>query len=239
MKEYCRAYGFIGGVAEYGSYVWDAVTGQDRVLIPSAALEQIEQLKDRLARIPGVYVHEGCEFMVRAYTYSSGRTVPLPQAMIRDTLASLRLDHLRLHQTYTDSTITAAATDKGLGLTALLEMVGKPQLTAIAVGDSEPDLPMFRAATRCFAPSQIGCPQSARLLGCHISSHPYQQGLLRIARRIVHPDGGTCPACRAAVTALHQHKSYLLELLRIADRSPVELFLRALIDPMFLRAFRM
>ncbi|MGB7434472.1 MAG: hypothetical protein WBW49_03555, partial [Candidatus Acidiferrum sp.] len=32
MKEYCRAYGCVGGVAEYGSYAWDATTDRSRVL---------------------------------------------------------------------------------------------------------------------------------------------------------------------------------------------------------------
>ena len=28
VKEYCRTYGFAGGVAEYGSFLWDAVRGR-------------------------------------------------------------------------------------------------------------------------------------------------------------------------------------------------------------------
>src|SRR5207253_3938425 len=34
VKHYCRAYGFAGGVAEYGSIVWDAARDRELMLVP-------------------------------------------------------------------------------------------------------------------------------------------------------------------------------------------------------------
>ncbi len=42
VREYCSAYGLVGGVAEYGSYVWDAVEGRGRTLVSPESLGQLE-----------------------------------------------------------------------------------------------------------------------------------------------------------------------------------------------------
>jgi hypothetical protein len=133
--------------------------------------------------------------------------------------------------------VTAGEADKGSGLKALLALAGQPGLRTAAVGDSAPDLPMFRAATRCFAPAQIGCPQPARLLGCRIAARPYQAGLLEIVRSLVHPDGGSCPNCRSAQRAVRQGDGFFLHFLRMADRPPLELLARSVVDPKAIRAF--
>lgn len=238
LKEYCRAYGFVGGIAEYGSFAWDAVSGKELVLVSSESLAQMQELRNSLRTIPGVFLNDGCRFTVRAHVYSHGTTVALPEALVRNIMASLHLNRLRLHQTYTDSTVMAAETDKGSGLIALLSLAGYPNMETVAVGDSEPDLPMFRAATRCYAPAQIGCPQAARLLGCRIALRPYQSGLLEIVRSLIHPQGGRCSRCHLPQIALRQPEELFLRLLHTADQSPAWLLLRSLLDPRALHAFR-
>ncbi len=70
-------------------------------------------------------------------------------------MAAEGLDRLRFFQTTIDTTIMAREVDKGTGLAALRDWVGRPSMETLAVGDTEPDLPMFRRATRSFAPSHI------------------------------------------------------------------------------------
>jgi HAD superfamily hydrolase (TIGR01484 family) len=238
MKEYCKAYGFVGGVAEYGGFAWDAISGRGEVLVSPETLDQMERLRDALRRIPGTFLHHDYRLVVRAHVHARGTTVALPDGLIRNLIASLKLNRVRLHQTYTDSTITAAEVDKGSGLKALLSLAGVSGLETLAVGDSEPDLPMFRAASRCFAPSQIACSQPARMLGCRIVGRPYQSGLLEIVRSIVHPNGGSCPRCRLARPALPKSQEIFMNLLRMADRSRLDLLLRSMLDPKAIRAFR-
>jgi hydroxymethylpyrimidine pyrophosphatase-like HAD family hydrolase len=237
LKQYCKAYGFVGGVAEYGSFVWDAATGREQILVSQESFAQVEELKNRLREIPGVFLDEDCQFIVRAYTYARGATVPLPETLIRGLILNFKLDRLRLHQTFTDSTVIAAECNKGSGLEALLAAAGRLGWKTVAVGDSEPDLPMFRAATRCFAPSQIGCPGPARQLGCRIATKPYQSGLLEIVRSLVHPKGGSCHNCRLPRPALQPMDKLFMQLLRISDRGPLELLVKSLFDPKALRAF--
>ncbi len=237
LKEYCKAYGFVGGVAEYGSFVWDALSDRERVLLGSESLAELEKLRAQLREVPGAFVDEACRFCVRAFTYARDTTVPLPTMLVQNLMAKLGLKRLKLHQTYTDSTVIACETDKGAGLRALLALVGRPDLETVAVGDSEPDLPMFSVASRSFAPAQISCPGPARLLGCQIVSRAYQPGLLQIARRIVHPEGGRCDRCQLPSPAQSGGDGLFLRLLREADRSRVRLLLSSILDPKSLRAF--
>lgn len=237
LKQYCKAYGFVGGVAEYGSFVWDAATGREQTLVSHESLSQLEELRNRLREIPGVFLDEEYQSIVRAYTYARGTTVPLPDTLIRGLIVNFNFGRLRLHQTFTDSTVIAAECHKGSGLQAFLALAGHPGWKTVAVGDSEPDLAMFQAATRCFAPSQIGCPAPARQLGCQIATRPYQSGLLEIVRSLVHPGRGTCRRCHQPSVAGNPPDELFRQLLRTADRAPVESLVRSLFDPRAVRAF--
>jgi len=237
IKEYCHAYGFVGGVGECGSYIWDALTDRDRILVSEESLEELARLRSTLRELPGVFLNDDYQFSVKAYTYEGGRTVPLPTLMVQDLMASLGVERLTLRQTYTDSTVTARDCDKGGGMLALLELAGLRDPETLGIGDSEADLSMFRQATHCFAPAQISCGQLARSLGCQIAKRPYQMGLLEIVRTIVHPDGNRCHRCRAREKSWPDQPRAFFKALEAADQKRPVLLLRALLDPMSLQAF--
>jgi len=237
VKEYCNAYGFAGGVAEYGGAIWDAVSGRERVLVSDESLRQLERLRDALRTIPGVFLNDGYRYSIRAYTYERGTTVPLPTMLIRTLLASLKADRLGFHQTYVDTTVLAKETDKGIGSRALFALAGHDGRETIAIGDSEADLAMFRVAQRSFAPSHISCRSVARLLGCHIADRPFQPGLLSIVRSIVHPSGDRCDHCRSCEMWPPEGGNLFWTLLEAADQTRPYLLLRALFDPAAFQAF--
>src|SRR5712671_3784393 len=236
-KADCAAYGLAGGVAEHGSYVGDAVSGRGRALISTEAARQLDELRKTLRRTPGVFLDDRHQYSVRAFTYrdkprgllsmlvsalrSSGvgdaALAPLPDLLISHVMADLGLDRLCFHHTTIDTTIVAREADKGSGLAALRDWV-LPDAETIAIGDQEPDLAMFRVATRSFAPANIGCARQARLIGCRIARHSYQRGLLEIARAITHPDGTRCQRCTEATTAA-RGPDLFMDVLRAADRS--------------------
>src|SRR3989475_435689 len=219
VKEYCRAYGFVGGVAEYGAVAWDAVGGREQVLVSSESLRQLETVTNALRQVPGVFLNEDYQYSIRAYTYQRGATVPLPTFLIRDRIAGLRADRLVFHQTYLDTAVLAKDVDKGRGLLALLELAGQRDGETIAIGDSEPDLAMFRVANRSFAPSHISCRSMARLLGCRIADRPYQAGLLGSVRSILHADGRRCDRCQeGGPIRLTEAGPLFEELLETADQ---------------------
>jgi len=164
--------------------------------------------------------------------------VALPTLFIRDLMAGLGADRLGFLQTYADTAIVAREVDKGKGLLALLDLAGQRGIETNAIGDSEPDLAMFRVATRSFAPSNISCRSGAESLGCRIADRAYQAGLLRSVRAMLHPGGGRCGRCRSVVGWRPKAAAGLLfwEVLEAADRGRPRLLLQALLDPVSLRA---
>jgi hydroxymethylpyrimidine pyrophosphatase-like HAD family hydrolase len=237
VKDYCQAYGLVGGVAEYGGAVWDAVARRERSLVSEESLAQLDQIKAALRKIPGAFVDEGYRFSIRAYTFERGVTVPLPTILVRNLMASLKTDRLAFHQTFVDTTVLATETDKGRGLIELLATAGHAAADTIAVGDSEADLPMFRVAGRSFAPSHISCRSVARLVGCRIMDRSYQAGFLRAACAIVHPDGETCEACRVADPSKTTSHGLMRQLLDAADQPRWRSLLGAVLDPMAVEVF--
>jgi hydroxymethylpyrimidine pyrophosphatase-like HAD family hydrolase len=235
VQEYCRTYGCAGGVAEYGSVVWDAVERRTRVLVSPESRAELQRVATALRSMPGVFLNERYEYSLRAFAYEGGRTVPLPTGFVQGVLARCNVKRITVHQTYLDTTILACEVDKGKGLQAMLELVGRAELETIAIGDSEPDLAMFCVAGRSFAPAHIGGRSVARLLGCRIANRSYQPGLLGAVRSIIHPNGGRCARCRPHESPAA--RGLLWDLLNTADRRPMSSLLRAMADPIALEAF--
>ena len=255
VKDYCQAYHLAGGVAEHGSYVWDALAQRGRVLIDPKSERQLEELRSRLQEIPGVFLDDRHRFSIRAFTYQDkpqglvallmkstrsceigdGALAPLPELVINNLMSELKLDRLSFHHTWIDTTIVAKEVDKGSGLVALRDWVLGPDAETIAVGDQKADLSMFRAATRSFAPANISCAREARLLGCQIVGKAYQQGLLQIAHAIAHRDGQPCDRCAESEVKSPVLRNLFLKILQAADRSWRKNLFEALFDR---RAFR-
>jgi orotate phosphoribosyltransferase len=236
VQEYCQAYGFLGGVAEYGSALWDAVAKREFVLVSPECLIELEKVKIALREIPGIFLNDSYRYSIRVYSFENNRTVPVPTLMIRALLTKLGVGRLKFHQTFSDTAVLARDLDKGTGLQSLLTWVGMPEQETVAIGDSEADLAMFRVARRSFAPSQIKCRERARLLGCQIADRSHQSGLLRIVRSLTHPEGGQCEHCRAVDRLWPKGTDLFLDLLERADKKGPGSMLEALFDPVALRA---
>jgi len=257
LKDYCLAYHLAGGVAEHGSYLWDAVDQRERILINPEAMVQLDELRSHLRLLPGVFLDDRHQYSIRAFTYhdkprglvssllmsarsfsiGGGAPAPLPTLVMHHLMNSLGLDRLSFHHTTIDTTIVAKDVDKGTGLSVLRDWVLRPDAETIAVGDSEGDLPMFRAATHSFAPANIDCVREARLLGCQIVRHAYQRGLLEISRSLVHPDGGSCEHCAEGKALRPGAPTLFLELLQDADDSRARNLFRSLFDPTVFKIF--
>ena len=235
IKDYCVAYGFVGGVAEYGSFIYDAISNRELVLVGALEIEQLETLRRDLRKVPGVFLNDSYRYSIRAYTFGSEGTLPLPSLMVSSLISDLGLNRLRSFQTTIDTTIAAKDVDKGTGLEALISFVGHPNLETIAVGDSEPDLPMFHVAGRSFAPSHGDRRVIAEALGCRFAPNPFQLGLLSIAQSLVKTDGGHDK--RWPLTVPNEPNNLFLDLLRVADEKRSTLFARALLSPAAFRIF--
>jgi len=254
VKEYCKAYSLSGGIAEHGSYLWDAVRQRERVLISAKTARQLEELRSHLRSIPGVFLDERHQYSIRAFTYrekppgliqsllssarsssiGDGALAPISTHILHQLLVDLRLDRLTFHHTTIDTTIVAKEADKGTGLVALRDWVLADDAETIAVGDTEHDLAMFRAATRSFAPSNINCRPQARLLGCRIARYPHQRGLLEIVSKIVHSNKARCVL---GESLMPRDDDLFMTVLRAADQKWTTNFSNAVFNPAAFRIF--
>jgi hypothetical protein len=148
---------------------------------------------------------------------------------LNELLVDLNLDQLTFRHTPIDSAVMAKEVDKGSGLTALRDWVLSADAETIAVGDGEPDLAMFRVATRAFAPANVACRRQARLLGCQIAAQSDQRGLLEIAQMIVHPQGGRRPQC--SDLSPRSDDELFFTVLREADGNRAAQLVNALLHP--------
>jgi hydroxymethylpyrimidine pyrophosphatase-like HAD family hydrolase len=238
VREYCKAYRLAGGVAESGSYLWDAVTRQEKVLVGEQSLAEIDRVRQALERIPGVFTNHYYHYSIKAFTYDGARTVSLPTALIQKVLAEAGAKTLSIHHTHVDTAITARDLDKGTGLLAMLSFIGKEDMESVAIGDTGPDLAMFRVANRSYAPSHTPVRSLATLLGCRVVGGAYQAGFLEIARHIVHPDGATCACCAEPDFSAKGQARLLIDLLGEVEKRKLKLLLGALLDKRFLNALK-
>ena len=237
VKEYCKAYSLSGGIAEHGSYLWDAVQQREHVLISAETVGQLEELRSHLRGIPGVFLDERHRCSIRAFTYrekppgliqsllssarsssiGDGALAPISTHILHQLLVDLRLDRLTFHHTMIDTTIVAKEADKGTGLVALRDRVLADDAETIAVGDTEHDLAMFRMATRSFAPANINCRAQARLLGCRTARYPHQRGLLEIVGKIINLD--KAPGVLGERPLIPRDDDIFMTVLRAADQT--------------------
>jgi hydroxymethylpyrimidine pyrophosphatase-like HAD family hydrolase len=237
VKEYCKHYGFLGGVAEYGAYVWDALTDREQILVTPESMDQLCRLSDALRHIPGIFVNDDYKFSIRTYTFDGEATRAVPGLLIQNLISKLGLDRLHFHQTYTDTAVLANETDKGKGLLALLDLVGQRDLLGAAVGDSEADLAMFSIAKSSFAPGHISCRSQACAIGCKIDSKPFQPGLLNIVRRMVHPNNDFCRLCASIEVPERIKKNLVFQVLQHADESRFKRLARSIFHSTVVKSF--
>jgi hydroxymethylpyrimidine pyrophosphatase-like HAD family hydrolase len=255
VKDYCKAYPLAGGVAEHGSYLWDAVRQRERVLISAETVRQLEKLRHYLQRLPGVFLDERHQYSIRAFTYhkktsgvtqsllgsaskiGDGALAPISTHILHQLLVDLGLDRLTFHHTRIDTTVIAKEADKGTGLAALRDWVLADDAETIAVGDTEHDLSMFRVASRSFAPSNINCRRQAQLCGCRISQFPYQRGLLEIVTTIIHSNKERCEQRPVTHRRPDRIADPFVTVLQAADQTWAKNLVSAMFNPAAYRIF--
>ena len=239
VKAYCKAYGFIGGVAESGSYVWDANTDKDHILVSAEVLTKIERVKLALEQIPGVYVNPYYKYSIKAFQYGNSitGTIPVPSELVNTVLTQCGADDLIFHQTGTDTAILSAEIDKGKGMLAFLQLFDYGSCKTIAIGDTEPDLAMFTVANRSFAPSHTNVRNAAIQLGCHVANKPFQSGLLEIAHHIIKTDGGKNSLIKKPNFKQNEHNKILFDIISEVETSKPRRLLNAICNKYLFKAF--
>lgn len=187
VRDYCRAYGLPGGLAEFGAVFVDAVAGRELALIDAEGGEQLARCREALEVEADVCFDPGYRHSIRAYRYRDGRTVGLEPGEVAELLERARGDRvgaiLRPDETY----IVQKETGKARGLAAVRRYLGCEDEPVAAIGDSQYDMELLEAADFGYAPAN--CARSVRALArrgrCRVMRQPYQRGLLAAVRELV------------------------------------------------------
>ncbi|NUM72810.1 HAD family phosphatase [candidate division KSB1 bacterium] len=236
VQDYCRHYGFAGGIAEYGSVLWDAGAEQENVLVSPQALAELSDMRDALRHVPGVFINPFYSYSIRAYSYNREKTIPIPDATIGELFQRLNIRHLKPHRTYIDTAILDHNIDKGKALLRLKEWQGIIQGKIAAVGDSEADLPMLKVVDCGFlvSNSSVELKRQARHFGITVVKAFFQTGLYEAAVRFVHDHNGKKDekAGRVLKKLKHENDS-MWDLIQIADKAAYLHWLRLFDKNMF------
>jgi hydroxymethylpyrimidine pyrophosphatase-like HAD family hydrolase len=186
VRDRCAAFGLVGGIAEYGCAAFH--DGEAIDLRSPRARALLDRIRDELARCPGVRFDPRHAYAVRAVVGHG----PVPTELLAGIPALANPEAQVIHgQGQTDITVTGI--DKGSGLRALADLLGQPGC-ALAVGDSQPDLPLLACAPLARA------PRNARLGagggGIELTGRAYQAGLVQACAELLGHRPGRCPVCR-------------------------------------------
>jgi hydroxymethylpyrimidine pyrophosphatase-like HAD family hydrolase len=228
VREYCAAYGLAGGVAEMGSVFWDAVRDWEVPLIDAESAAQIEGLRDRIQRLPGVFIDPENRYSIRAYRFQDGYMKPLADAEVRAVLDPAGCGRLTWVQSTADTYIVQKGTGKGQALASVQAYLGCSGEPVAAIGDSAPDVEMLRAADIAYAPANAS-KEVRELIArglCRRTSRPLQAGLLEAAMELCLAAGHRSDD--SAATGAEEPGSLLDELLQVVDRHPAGRILSAL-----------
>jgi len=211
VRQYARSFGLAGGVAELGSVFWDAVAGRETSLVDAASLAAMDRVREAVARTEGVAIDPQHRHSIRAFRFDGEKTVRL-----RDTdLALADLTGLAVIHSGADTHVIAKGAGKATGVAAVRILVNRRVGFVAAIGDSDQDLDMLRAADVAFAPANAsrGIREMAAAGRCRMMKRPLQAGLLEAAR-ILAP--GVPPLATKTAPA------FLNALLAVAQRSGLE-----------------
>ncbi|HUI63602.1 MAG TPA: HAD hydrolase family protein [Bacteroidota bacterium] len=187
VRNYCSHYGFSGGVAEYGSVFLNFSRGTEIPLTGAEVSDQLNRIRIALRKIPGVFLDSGYQYAVRAYRFDSRGTCGLDPKEAGSILEATHADKLKFIARGADTYFVGRDTSKGDALKFVADRLGLPGQFVAAIGDSDEDVSMLRAADRSFAPRN-GSAQVrslARRRKCHLDSRERQRGLLHIAEILV------------------------------------------------------
>jgi hydroxymethylpyrimidine pyrophosphatase-like HAD family hydrolase len=222
----CDALRLDGAIGEYGSAIWDAMSGLSQSLIGDDDREALGLVRLAAGRLPGVHLDSRYRHSVRARRFVGGKLRALDAEQIKPLLEAGG-HRVRVIQGVRQTDFVCSAHDKGSGLDQLCARL-LFHGAVIAVGDSKPDLPVAARATRAYAPRY--CDDSLALASVHLHADRQMAVLEAVRREHGSGSGRARPNLVGAEAAL-------VDVMALRDSSRAVRALRAF-GPGLLEVFR-
>jgi hydroxymethylpyrimidine pyrophosphatase-like HAD family hydrolase/orotate phosphoribosyltransferase len=221
VRQYCSAYGFPGGIAEYGSVFIDTVNRREIPFITPDTVGQLAVCRKAIQELPGVFIDPSYEYSIRAFRYNGRIMEGLTVEEVKSVLKRPEFSRLTFICRPSSTYIVQKRLNKGTALRAVRRMVGKRNVPVTAIGDSELDISMLRSAEFAYAPAN--CASLVRKLAkegkCRIVRQRFQSGLLAAVEhrlRCEHTQGSRDFGVPASI--LENPRGLMETLLSAADR---------------------
>jgi hydroxymethylpyrimidine pyrophosphatase-like HAD family hydrolase len=199
VRSRCRAYRLAGGVAEYGSAIYDSQTEAARSLLTDDDQAGLGALRTALAELPTAYLDPAYRHSVRVHTLNAaGERASLPPKVVAAALAGSGVGaRVRVINGDLQTDFVGVRADKVRGVRALAAELGDTVEAggcplAFAVGDTVSDLPLLELARFAFAPANAEKQLHGRV---PLMRRPYQSGLLQAVSRFLGHRPGHCRIC--------------------------------------------
>jgi trehalose-6-phosphatase len=204
VRDRCRSYRLAGGVAEFGSVLYDHQSERVLPQVNESERADLARLREVLENLPGVYLDHAHKYSVRAVRLTAdGLVRALEEETIGAALDATDLgSRVRVFRAGGQTDFVAASVDKGTGLRALAGPLGgdhdETYPIAFAIGDDWPDSAMFELARAKFAPANISDAlrnESWAWPDLRITRDPYGSGVLQAVTAFLGHSPRTCDVC--------------------------------------------
>jgi hydroxymethylpyrimidine pyrophosphatase-like HAD family hydrolase len=194
----CDALYLDGAVAEYGSAIWDPVTGVSESLLDADEAAGLERVRGVALGLSDVHVDSRYKHSVRLRRFVQGRARSLETSEI-ECLLKAGSGQVSAVQGVRQTDFIGAARDKFPGLERLRQRMGW-RGEVFAMGDAEPDLAVARHATRAYAPRH--CDDTLAGVAIHLRADRQKAVLEAVRREHGSRSKGSFPSWLAADSAL-------------------------------------
>jgi hydroxymethylpyrimidine pyrophosphatase-like HAD family hydrolase len=195
----CEAYRLTGGVAEYGSVVYDHRSRRSVDLLRADQHQALVALSSVLDGWKGVFVDPAYGHSVRASLMTErGGLVSLGPDRAREAIETAGVSGVvRTVHGINQTDFVCTGIDKGTGVTALADLLRahSSPLLEMAIGDTVSDLPVLGLARRRFAPANASDELGSTVLRL---PRPAQLGVFDAVTQMLGHKPGNCDRCRLA-----------------------------------------
>ncbi len=213
----CQNFDLAGGVAEYGSAIFDNSRSDAVELLSIDGQRAVEAARDALSRRAGLEVDPRFRYAVRVRAQGRRRRSVAPYLL--GSLPSPPGGPWQVIVGEDQTDLVLPGMDKGHALKALAQHLDGRSADgglALAVGDSLADVSMLLMAKKAFRPANSD--EALGGAGIPLLRHSYQRGFAEAVERLIgHPPGG-CPACRPPEQS--SNRRLLLDILSVQEDGP-------------------
>lgn len=224
VRSYSSSYNFSGGIAEYGSVIWDNVNKYEIPLIGDDEASQLADCREILNNTNDVFVDRDYKYSIRAYRFDLHRTKGLKYEEASDIIKKYKFNKLKIIIRDEDTCFVGRETSKGNAMHDFKQHIRYGGNSVAAIGDSVEDISMLKTAERSFSPAN--CSKIIRTIAKRdniiITSNYRQRGLLEAVNKLIGKNGSmkiNNSLNNGEVTSVHR---LIYNLLCRADQSLME-----------------